>query len=74
MTLYREPHMHKTICTSLVGTHGIAHEVTWGFLGSNKVMEIPTYTTRLKLEAYKGREAHRWVQEKTCNKVRDGGS
>ena len=37
------------------------------------MMEIPTFTTRLKIESYKGRKAHRWIQrrlvaeEATCH-------
>ena len=31
-------------------------------------MEISKFSTRLKMEAYRGREAHRWVQEELAKK------
>ena len=36
-------------------------------------MEILTFATRLKMKAYRGRQAHRWVQEELLNKVQDRG-
>ena len=59
--------MHRRICTSSIGTHGTTHAVIWKAWGSTRVTKIPTFTTRLKIESYKG-------QDKTCNKVRDEGS
>ena len=31
-------------------------------------------TIKQTTKSYKGWKGHRWVQDKTCNKVRDGGS
>ena len=59
-----EPPMHRRICTSSIGTHGTTHAVIWEAWGSTRVMAIPTFTTRFKIESYKG-------QDKTCNKVWD---
>ena len=37
-------------------------------------MKILTFATRLKMKAYIGQKAHRWVQEEIFNKVQDIGS
>ena len=63
----QEPPMHTRICTSSIGTHGTIDAVRWEAWGSTRVMKIPTFTTGLKIESYKG-------QDKTCNKVWDEGS
>ena len=37
-------------------------------------MKILTFATRLKMKAYRGRQARGWVQEELFNKVQDRGS
>ena len=37
-------------------------------------MEISTFVTRSKIEACRGRETHRWVQDELSTKVQDRGS
>ena len=37
-------------------------------------MKILTFATRLKMKAYRGRQAHRWVQKEIFNKVQERGS